>query len=86
MPNTPLCNVVFLNDDRTPMDFVVTVLQDFMGLGFDEAERLMLRVHREGRAICGTYARAEAETKAADILAFAARQGHPFQCMVEEAN
>jgi len=48
MPNNALCNIVFFNDDETPMDFVVHVLQEFLDLGYDEAIGLMLRVHHEG--------------------------------------
>jgi ATP-dependent Clp protease adaptor protein ClpS len=86
MPNSPLCNVVLLNDDETPMDFVVTVLQDFLGLDLHDATKLMLRVHHEGKAICGTYERAEAERNASDILAFAGKHGHPLKCVLEAAN
>jgi ATP-dependent Clp protease adaptor protein ClpS len=50
----PFCNILLLNDDETPMDFVVTVLQDFFDLDFDEANKLMLRVHHEGKVVCGT--------------------------------
>jgi ATP-dependent Clp protease adaptor protein ClpS len=81
----PLCNILLLNDDETPMDFVVTVLQDFFDLDFDEANKLMLRVHHEGKAVCGTYERKEAETKVADILALASEHNHPLKGVLEEA-
>jgi ATP-dependent Clp protease adaptor protein ClpS len=85
MPNTPLCNIVFLNDDETPMDFVVHVMQEFLDLDFDDASKLMLRVHREGRAISGPYERDEAETRLAAILALARQHNHPLNCILEEA-
>jgi ATP-dependent Clp protease adaptor protein ClpS len=85
MPNEPLCNVVLLNDDETPMEFVVHVLQEFLDLDFDEATKLMLRVHHEGKAICGTCERDEAETRAAAILALAGKHNHPLKYILEEA-
>jgi ATP-dependent Clp protease adaptor protein ClpS len=86
MPNNALCNIVFFNDDETPMDFVVHVLQEFLDLGYDEAIGLMLRVHHEGKAICGVCERDEAETRLAAILALAAKHNHPLKCILEEAN
>jgi ATP-dependent Clp protease adaptor protein ClpS len=85
MPNSPLCNIVFYNDDKTTMDFVVHVLREFLDLSFDEAEKLMLRVHHEGKAICGTFERDEAETRLAAIVALAAKHNHPLKCILEEA-
>jgi ATP-dependent Clp protease adaptor protein ClpS len=85
MPNVPLYNVVFLNDDKTPMEFVVHVMQEFFDLDFDEATKLMLRVHHEGKAICGTYERDEAETRLAAILALAHKHNHPLDCTLEQA-
>ena len=85
MPDNPLFNVLLLNDDETPMDFVVHVLQEFFDLGFDEACKLMLRVHHEGKAICGTYERDEAEARVVAILAFAHKHNHPLKCTLEEA-
>ena len=86
MPNSPDRNILLLNDDETPMDFVVHVLQEFLDLDFDEACKLMLRVHHEGKAVCGTYEREEAETRAAAILALAAKHGHPLKCVLEQAS
>jgi ATP-dependent Clp protease adaptor protein ClpS len=57
MSSSPLCNIVFYNDDETTMDFVVHVLQEFLDLDFDEANQRMLRVHQDGKAICGTFER-----------------------------
>jgi ATP-dependent Clp protease adaptor protein ClpS len=85
MSNSPLCNIVFFNDDETPMDFVVHVLQEFLDLGFDEAEKLMLRVHHEGKAICGTLGRDEAETRLTAIVSLAAKHNHPLRCVLEGA-
>jgi ATP-dependent Clp protease adaptor protein ClpS len=85
MSNGSICNLLLLNDDVTPMDFVVTVLQDVFDLDFDDACKLMLRVHHEGKAVCGTYERKEAETKVADILALASERNHPLKCVLEVA-
>jgi ATP-dependent Clp protease adaptor protein ClpS len=86
MPNSSLCNILLLNDDKTPMDFVVQVLQDYFDLNFDDACKLMLRVHNEGKAVCGSCERAEAEKRVSNILAFAAKHGHPLKCILEEAS
>jgi ATP-dependent Clp protease adaptor protein ClpS len=85
MPNSELCNLLLLNDDVTPMEFVVNLLQDFFGMDYDAAIKLMLRVHHEGKAICGTYEPDEAETRLAAILALAHKHNHPLQCILEEA-
>jgi ATP-dependent Clp protease adaptor protein ClpS len=85
MSNGSICNLLLLNDDVTPMDFVVTVLQDVFDLDFDDACKLMLRVHHEGKAVCGTYERKEAETKVADTLALASERNHPLKCVLEVA-
>ena len=86
MPDSLVCNIVFLNDDKTPMDFVVHVLQHFFDLDFDEADKRMLRIHHEGKAVCGSCEREEAERRVANILALAAEHGHPLKCILEEAN
>ena len=67
------------------MEFVVNALQRFIGLDYDGACKLMLRVHREGKAVCGTYEREGAEATVAGILAFAGEQNHPLKCIIEEA-
>jgi ATP-dependent Clp protease adaptor protein ClpS len=85
MPNNPLYNVLLVNDDETPMEFVVEVLQRFIGLDYDGACKLMLRVHHEGKAVCGTYERDGAEATVAGILAFAGNHNHPLKCILEEA-
>lgn len=85
MPNNPLYNVLLLNDDVTPMEFVVHALQEYLDFGYDEALKVMLRVHHEGKAVCGTFERDEAETRLAAILALAHRHNHPLKCILEEA-
>ena len=85
MPDNPRYNVLLLNDDVTTMEFVVHILQEYFDFGFDEANKLMLRVHHEGKAICGTYERDEAETRIAAILALAHQHNHPLKCILEEA-
>ncbi len=85
MPNSPLYNVLLLNDDVTPIEFVVNLLQDFFGMDYDGAIKLMLRIHHEGKAVCGTYERDEAEATAAGIQAFAHAHNHPLKCILEEA-
>ena len=85
MPDEPLCNVVLLNDDETPMEFVVHVLRRFIGLDHEGACHLMLRVHHEGKAVCGTYGREGAGATVAGIPAFAGEHNHPLTCVVEQA-
>lgn len=78
-------NVVVLNDDYTPMDFVVQVLELFFGLGREQATRIMLKVHTEGRAVCGVYSRDIAEAKAEQVNRFARDNKHPLLCLIEIA-
>ena len=82
----PLYKVVLLNDDYTPMDFVVEVLEVFFGLDREQATRIMLTVHTEGRAVCGLYTRDIAETKAKEATDLAKEAGFPllFQTEPEE--
>ena len=79
----PMYQVWLLNDDYTPMDFVVTVLERFFAKSTDEAEVVMLKVHPEGKAICGEYPRDIAETKVVRVTRFAREAGHPLQCVLE---
>lgn len=79
----PMYQVWLLNDDYTPMDFVVTVLERFFAKSTDEAEVVMLKVHHEGKAICGEYPRDVAETKVVRVTRFAREAGHPLQCVLE---
>jgi len=78
-----LYRVMLLNDDETPMEFVVNVLERFFGMDREGATRLMLRVHNEGMAECGVYPYSEADRKAADVQYFARAHRHPLQCAIE---
>lgn len=75
--------VVLLNDDYTPMDFVIEILQQYFGLDLDRATQVMLTVHHEGKGIAGIYPRDIAETKANQVNNYARSQGHPLLCQIE---
>jgi ATP-dependent Clp protease adaptor protein ClpS len=77
------CNLVLLNDDVTPMDFVVDVIKRVFGMDLESARYLMLRVHNEGRAGCGAYSQEMAHARAARVMDLAREHGHPLQCIVE---
>ena len=77
--------VVMLNDDFTPMDFVVDILERIFGLDEDKAQRVMLQVHHEGKAVVGQYSRELGESKIALAHQWARKQGHPFRCVLEPA-
>ncbi len=79
-----LYRVLLLNDDYTPMDFVVVVLQKFFGLGREQATRVMLKVHHEGKGLCGVYPLDVAATKVEQVSAFARQNQHPLACVLEE--
>jgi len=79
----PLYKVVMLDDDFTPMEFVVDVLQLFFGMNREQATQIMLTVHTQGRASCGTFSKDVAETKVAQIIKFARENQHPLMCEVE---
>lgn len=81
----PMFKVVLLNDDYTPMEFVVDVLMYIFHKNNDEAIRLMLEVHNSGAAVCGVYTREIAETLADQTISHARRHDHPLQCIVESA-
>jgi ATP-dependent Clp protease adaptor protein ClpS len=80
----PLYQVVLLNDDFTPMDFVIVVLQNFFSMSREQATIVMLKVHREGKGICGVYPRDVAATKVEQVSAFARQHQHPLACVMEE--
>ncbi len=76
--------VVLLNDDYTPMEFVVVVLEEYFNKGREAAMQIMLKVHREGKGVCGVFARDVAATKVDLVMAYARQAGHPLQCVMEE--
>jgi len=76
--------VLMLNDDYTPMEFVVHVLERFFGKSYEEATRIMLHVHQRGVGICGVYTYEIAETKVNLVMDFAHENGHPLQCTLEK--
>ena len=80
----PLYKVLLLNDDYTPMDFVVVVLQTVFGMSREKATQVMLQVHREGMGVCGTYAREVATAKVEQVIDIAHKHQHPLQCTMEE--
>lgn len=75
--------VIMLNDDYTPMDFVVEVLEGFFSMSREQATQVMLRVHTEGKAVCGVFSRDVAETKAAQVNEHARDCQHPLMCQIE---
>jgi len=81
----PMYKVVMLNDDYTPMEFVVEVLERFFGMNREKATQVMLTVHTEGRATCGVFTRDVAETKADQVVDYARENQHPLLCQVEQA-
>jgi len=80
----PMFKVMLLNDDFTPMDFVVQVLQQFFSKSREQATQIMLKVHNEGAGLCGIYPRDIAETKVNQVALFAQEHQHPLQCVMEE--
>ncbi len=80
-----LYQVVMLNDDYTPMEFVVLALQEFFHRDFETATQIMLKIHNEGRGVCGVYSKDVAATKVELVTAAARRAGHPLQCILENA-
>ena len=80
----PLYKVLLLNDDYTPMEFVVHVLERFFGLNHAQAFEIMLTVHKKGLAVVGVFSFEVAETKVAQVMDFAGRHQHPLQCTMEK--
>lgn len=76
--------VLLLNDDYTPMDFVIVVLQKYFGMDRERATRVMLQVHREGMGVCGVFPRDIATTKVEQVTSFARQHQHPLACVMEE--
>ena len=81
----PLYQVVLLNDDYTPMEFVVDVLEKFFSLDRPTATRIMLEVHTKGKGVCGVFTFEIAETKVAQVTTYARDHQHPLMCTLEEA-
>ncbi len=79
-----LYKVLLLNDDYTPMEFVVHVLERFFSKGREDATRIMLHVHQKGVGICGVYTYEVAETKVTQVMDFARQNQHPLQCTMEK--
>ncbi|MFQ3184764.1 MAG: ATP-dependent Clp protease adaptor protein ClpS [Alteromonas macleodii] len=80
----PLYKVMILNDDYTPMEFVVHVLERFFSLNHDQSVEIMLTVHKKGLAVVGVFSHEIAETKVALVMDLAARHQHPLQCTMEK--
>ena len=77
--------VVMLNDDYTPMEFVVMVLQEYFKHDLETSTQIMLKIHHDGRGVCGVFSKDVAATKVELVLAAARRGGHPLQCIMEAA-
>ncbi|WP_026436076.1 MULTISPECIES: ATP-dependent Clp protease adapter ClpS [Acidovorax] len=75
--------VVMLNDDYTPMEFVIVVLQEFFSKDREQATQIMLKIHLDGKGVCGVYSRDVAATKVDQVLEAALKAGHPLQCVSE---
>ena len=81
----PLFKVILLNDDFTPMDFVVLVLRSFFGMSEEKATQVMLHVHTRGIGVCGVFSKDVAETKVRLVNDFSRKHQHPLMCTMEEA-
>ena len=82
----PLYRVILLNDDYTPMEFVVYVLQVFFGFEGDKAQQIMLAVHTHGKGVCGIFTKEVAETKSSQVNNFAKENGHPLLSDIEQVD
>ncbi|MVO79109.1 ATP-dependent Clp protease adapter ClpS [Sphingomonas sp. MAH-20] len=80
-----LYKVLMLNDDYTPMEFVVLVLQSFFKMSIEDATRVMLHVHQKGVGVCGIFSYEVAESKVSQVIDFARQNQHPLQCTLEKA-
>ena len=78
-----LYQVVMINDDYTPMEFVVVVIQEYFGKDMETATQIMLKIHLDGKGVCGVYSRDVAATKVDQVLDAAAKAGHPLKCVSE---
>src|SRR5512141_3306998 len=79
----PMFKVLLLNDDYTPMDFVVVVLQTVFAMSREQATQVMLKVHRDGMGVCGIYTKEVAATKVEQVIELAKAHQHPLQCTME---
>lgn len=85
VPKKPnMYRVLLLNDDYTPMEFVIVVLRKYFNKGLDEAQRIMLHVHQNGVGECGVYTFEVAETKVTQVMDYARKHQHPLQCIMEQ--
>lgn len=82
----PLYRVILLNDDYTPMEFVVEVLEVFFSMDREKATRVMLMVHTQGKGVCGVFSRDVAETKAAQVNQYSRENEHPLMCEIEASD
>ena len=80
----PLYKVLLLNDDFTPMEFVVHVLEKFFAIGHEKAVQIMLTVHKKGIAVVGVYSHDIAETKVTQVMDYSRKNQHPLQCTMEK--
>ncbi len=80
----PLYRVVLINDDYTPMEFVVSILESVFGMARTGATHVMLEVHTKGKGVCGVYRYEIAETKVAQVMSIASQHQHPLLCTMEE--
>ena len=78
--------VVMLNDDFTPMEFVVVMLQEFFSKDRESATQIMLKIHLDGKGVCGVYTQDVAATKVDQVMDAARQAGHPLQCLCEPVN
>ncbi len=81
----PMYKVIILNDDYTPMDFVVMILERFFAMNSEKATRIMLQVHTRGAGVCGIFSRDIAETKVAQVENYSRQHDHPLKCTMEVA-
>ena len=79
----PMFKVMLLNDDYTPMEFVVMVIQEFFSKDRESATQIMLKIHLDGKGVCGVYSKDVAATKVDQVLDAARKSGHPLQCVSE---
>ena len=80
----PMYQVLLLNDDYTPMEFVVDVLERFFGMGRSQATQVMLEIHMRGKGVCGVFTHEIAETKVALVTRYSRDHQHPLMCTLEE--